>query len=57
MAVSLTGSTKVTLPNGKISDFSTPFKRMDILSELQKRIGEPLPNPNSDSMILMILQN
>ena len=48
MAVSLTGSTQVTLASGKMADFSTPFKRVDIMKELEQRIGEPLPDPNTE---------
>lgn len=48
MAISLTGGTKVDLASGKTADFSVPFKRLDIMSELQERIGRPLPDPNSE---------
>eukprot|EP00324_Dicrateria_rotunda_P009481 CAMPEP_0206174396 /NCGR_PEP_ID=MMETSP1474-20131121/51925_1 /ASSEMBLY_ACC=CAM_ASM_001110 /TAXON_ID=97495 /ORGANISM="Imantonia sp., Strain RCC918" /LENGTH=223 /DNA_ID=CAMNT_0053583891 /DNA_START=40 /DNA_END=707 /DNA_ORIENTATION=+ len=48
MAKELNGSLQVELPSGKIADFTVPFKRIDIMSALEEKIGEPLPDPNND---------
>lgn len=51
MAKELNGSLQVELPSGKIADFTVPFKRIDIMSALEEKIGEPLPDPNNDGNI------
>jgi lysyl-tRNA synthetase class 2 len=49
MVTSVTGSSKVNVPKKHSSelveiDFQPPFKRISIMDELEKHLGEKLPN-------------
>ena len=49
--MSINGSLEMEA-EGKTIDFSTPFKRVDIMSTLEEKIGEKLPDPNNDGKSL-----
>lgn len=55
----LTGKATIDVegPSGNVRiDFSAPFVRLDIMTELQKHLGQAVPDPNKEESVPELLR-